>query len=226
MTDEEEEKRKKFLGVSGNENNIAKGERPSIRSRIAIAQRLQKPKLLSDMSSFMAANNGAIFEDFVRWYGNPENPLHEEISGETARRALEYRSGLPPYEARTLVPEEASEAIAILMSLRAFWEDTWEEAEDAGPCPASDQEPLFDPHSAVEMVLHSFETMHPALLTNHVLAIGLSNALFVLGRASVPAGRVGSVARGLLRLEAAVDEVLWGAGRGRRSSADLTYIKY
>jgi len=202
MTDEEEQKQKKFLGVS---KNTAKEERPSIKSRIAIAQRLQKPKLLSDMSSFKAANHGAVFEDFVRWYGNPENPLSEEVSGETARRAFEYRSKLAPEEARTLALEEASEAIAILMSLRAFWEDTWEEAE---PCPAFDQEPLFDPYSSVEMVLHSFETIHPALLMNQLLAVKLSNARFVLESAANTARQVRSVAQGLANLKAVVDVAL------------------
>jgi len=204
MSDVEIEKQKKFLGIS---KTIKEEERPSIRSRIAIAQRLQKPKLLSDMSSFKAANHGAVFEDFVRWYGNPENPLHEEISGETARAAFEHRTSLPSTHAKTLALEEASEAIAILMSLRAFWEDTWEESE---PCPAFDQEPLFDPYSRAEMVLHAFETIHPAILMNQVLAVKLSNAKFVLESAAVPggAGRVGSVARGLLALREAVDAAL------------------
>lgn len=203
MTDEEEQKQKKFLGVGS--KNAANRERPSIRSRITIAQRLQKPKLLSDMSSFMAANRGSTFEDFVRWYGNPENPLSEEVSGETARLALEYRLSLPPEEARTLALVEASEAIAILMSLRAFWEDTWEEAE---PCPAFEQEPLFDPYSTVEMVLHSFETIHPALLMNQVLAVKLSDAKFVLETASLPARRVRSVAGGLQNLRSAIGDAL------------------
>lgn len=202
MTDEEEEKQKKFLGVSKSSD---KEERQSIKSRITIAQRLQKPKLLSDMASFKAANHGAVFEDFVRWYGNPENPLNEEVSGETARRALEYRAKLPPEEAKTLALEEASEAIAILMSLRAFWEDTWEEAE---PCPAFEQEPLFDPYSTAEMVLHSFETIHPALLLNQVLAVKLSNAKFILEAAANPAKRVHSVARGLAKLKSAIDAAL------------------
>ena len=202
MTDEEEENQKKFLGVS---KRTRKEDRPSISSRLKIAQRLQKPKLLSDMSSFKAANHGAIFEDFVRWYGNPENPLSEEFNGETARRALEYRSKLPPDEAKTLALEEASEAIAILMSLRAFWEDTWEEA---APVPAFDQEPLFNPYATVEMVLHSFETIHPALLVNQVMSVKLTNAKFVLESAANPARKVRSVAQSLVKLQTSIDAAL------------------
>ncbi|KAL7549742.1 hypothetical protein ACHAWF_013009 [Thalassiosira exigua] len=202
MTDEEEQKQKKFLGVS---KNTTKEERPSIRSRITIAQRLQKPKLLSDMSSFKAANREAVFEDFVRWYGNPDDPLHEEVDGEAARLAYERRSNLPPDEAKTLALEEASEAIAILMSLRAFWEDTWAEAV---PLPAFEQEPLFDPHSTVEMVLHSFETIHPALLMNQVLATMLMNARFVLEASAEPAQNIRSVERGLASLRTTVDSAL------------------
>ena len=201
MTDEEEQKQKKFMGFGENTER-----RPSIKSRIAIAQRLQRPKLLSDMSSFKAANHGAVFEDFVRWYGNPENPLNEEVNGETARLAIERRSRLPPEEAKTLALEEASEAIAILMSLRAFWEDVWDDAE---PCPAFDQEPLFDPNSTVEMVIHSFETMHPALLLNQVLSVTLTNVKFVLlERAAGPARNVRSVALGRDNLRAAIDDAL------------------
>lgn len=202
MTDEEEENQKKFLGVSKGTRNR---DRPSITSRLEIAQRLQKPKLLSDMSSFKAANHGALFEDFVRWYGNPANPLSEEINGETARRALEYRSKLPPEEAKVLALEEASEAIAILMSLRAFWEDTWEEAE---PLPAFEQEPLFNPYSTVEMVLHSFETIHPALLVNQVMAVKLSNVKFVLESAAIPARNIRSVAQSLVKLQTSIDDAL------------------
>jgi Rab3 GTPase-activating protein catalytic subunit len=93
-----------------------------------------------------------------------------------------------------------------LMSLRAFWEDTWDEAE---PCPAFDQEPLFDPNSAVEMVLHSFETMHPAMLLNQVLSVTLTNVKFVLlDTAAGPARNVRSVALGLANLRAAIDAAL------------------
>jgi Rab3 GTPase-activating protein catalytic subunit len=202
MTDEEEENQKKILGVS---KNTRKEEHHSITSRINIAQRLQRPKLLSDMSSFKAANHGAVFEDFVRWYGNPENPLSEEVNGETARRALENRSKLPPDEAKSLALEEASEAIAILMSLRAFWEDTWEEAE---PLPAFDQEPLFNPYTTVEMVLHSFETIHPALLLNQVMAVTLTNAKFVLESAAGPARKIRSVALRLIKFHRSIDAAL------------------
>lgn len=62
MTDEEEEKQNKLFG-KGSESN----ERISIRDRIEVSQRLQTPKLMSDMSAFKAANPGCIFEDFVAW---------------------------------------------------------------------------------------------------------------------------------------------------------------
>jgi Rab3 GTPase-activating protein catalytic subunit len=39
----------------------------TLRQRIEIAQRLQRPKLLSDMQAFKAANPGAVFQDFVSW---------------------------------------------------------------------------------------------------------------------------------------------------------------
>lgn len=63
MTDEEEEKQNKLFGKGGDSNN----ERLSIRDRIEVSQRIQTPKLMSDMSAFKAANPGCIFEDFVTW---------------------------------------------------------------------------------------------------------------------------------------------------------------
>jgi hypothetical protein len=39
----------------------------TIKQRLEIAQRLQRPKLLSDMQAFKAANPGAVFQDFVSW---------------------------------------------------------------------------------------------------------------------------------------------------------------
>ena len=101
--------------------------------------------------------------------------------------------------------EEASEAIAILMSLRTFWEDSFEESE---PCPASEQHPLFDPHSTVEMVLHSFETMHPSLLMGQVLAVNLKNAEFVLETSSKPIIHVPLIKHTLLQVKAAVNDAI------------------
>lgn len=138
--------------------------------------------------------------DFVR-YGNPQNPLSEEVNGESVRHAHERRSNLSPKEAKVLALEEASEAIAILMSLRSFWEDSFEDAE---PQPAAEQQPLFDPYSTVEMVLHSFETIHPSLLMGQALAVNLTNAEFVLETAAKPVICVHSVEQSLLRVKTAV----------------------
>ncbi|KAL7487685.1 hypothetical protein ACHAW6_013266 [Cyclotella cf. meneghiniana] len=198
MTDEEEEKQRALSGIR---NNIDSDKRLSVHDRIMVAQRLQKPKLVSDMASFKAANQGAIFEDFVSWYGNPQNPLCEEVNGETLNIALQRRSKLSPEAAKVLALEEASEAIAILMSLRAFWEDSWDDAE---PCPASEQQPLFDPYSTVEMLLHSFEIIHPSLLMGQALAVNLKNAEFVLETAAIPVKDVSSVHRALLQASTAI----------------------
>ena len=201
VTDEEEEKHIRMLGVDRGNGE----DRLSIQERIQIAQRLQKPKLLSDMSSFKAANHGAVFEDFVRWYGNPENPLGEELNEDSWKRKAEIRSKLPPDQSKKLALQEASEAISLLMNLRAFWEDSWDESEaDA----AFEQDHLFDPYSTVEMMLHSLETIHPALLMNQVLAVNLSNARFVLSAASKHARQVHTVTEGIRNLDNAIDLAL------------------
>lgn len=201
ITDEEEVKNKQMLGL----DRGAEDDPLSIHDRITIAQRLQKPKLLSDMSSFKAANKGAVFEDFVRWYGNPEHPLGEELNEESLKRKDEIRSKLSPEQLKTFALKEASEAISILMNLRAFWEDTWDEAEAEA---AFEQDPLFNPYITVEMMLHSLETIHPALLMNQVLAVNLSNARFVLKAASNQARQVPILAEGFRKLHNAIDLAL------------------
>jgi hypothetical protein len=104
-----------------------------------------------------------------------------------------------------LALEEASEAIAILMSLRTFWEDSFEEAE---PCPASEQHPLFDPYSTVEMILHSFETIHPSVLMGQALAVNMKSAEFVLETAARPVKLVPSIGHSLRRVKKAVNDAV------------------
>ena len=54
------------------------------------------------------------------------------------------------------------------------------------------------------MVLYSFDTIHPALLTNQVLAAKLPNAKFILELAANPARQVCYVALGLVNLNTAI----------------------
>jgi Rab3 GTPase-activating protein catalytic subunit len=58
------------------------------------------------------------------------------------------------------------------------------------------------------MVLHSFETIHPAALISQVIVVKLSNAKFVLESAAHPARQVRSVAQGLLNATTAIDAAL------------------
>lgn len=69
----------------------------SIAQRLEIAHRLVEPKLLSDMQAFKAANPGAVFQDFVSWYGNPSNPLDvyeetEETQSQDLRLGIKITS--------------------------------------------------------------------------------------------------------------------------------------
>mmetsp|Transcript_4660 Transcript_4660/g.6184 ORF Transcript_4660/g.6184 Transcript_4660/m.6184 type:complete len:338 (+) Transcript_4660:1-1014(+) len=131
------------------------------------------------MSSFKAANPGAVFQDFTNWYGNPGNPLEEyEVDSESNSDAhtFNFKDYAKKSRSRQRL-DAASESIQILMAIRTFWSDTWDEAE---PCPASEQRPLFDAFSTVEMILNSFETMHPAHLILQILATNFAMANFVL----------------------------------------------
>ena len=166
----------------------------SLRSRIDTAHYIQKPKLINDMSAFKAANPGCSFQDFILWYGNPENSLEQY---EERLYSSDYlQTGLQNSCPKT--PEEASvEAFHVLNSTRTFWSDCWEEAS---PTPAEDQLPLFDPYSIVEMLLLWFESLHPAVLLNQILAVNISMTDFIL-QTSCPCINLRPVRESLLRLE-------------------------
>jgi len=144
----------------------------SLHNRITIAHRIQKPKLLSDMCSFQAANPKAGFQDFISWYGNPLNLLDEH------QLLLDDEESKPSKTSNDARPcKNPMEAFQILDATRSFWSNTWNEAK---PCAASDQSPLFDAFSTVEMLLLSFESLHPANLINQILAVNIANANFLL----------------------------------------------
>jgi hypothetical protein len=147
----------------------------SLQYRIEIAHRFQKPKLLSDMCAFKAANPDISFEDFTRWYGNPGNPLDDYHDEEEEDEEIKIETALAESAAKKL--DKASEAMKVLMSTRDFWSGTWEEAE---PVPASEQKPLFDVGMSVEIALDYLEQMHPTNLLNQIMAVNLSAAYFTL----------------------------------------------
>jgi Rab3 GTPase-activating protein catalytic subunit len=176
----------------------------TIRQRLEVAHRLQRPKLLSDMRSFKAANPGAVFEDFVGWYGNPSDPLesyHEQSD------VLGLHHGIPSAEpvVTKLDGGKAAEAIKALDQTRVFWAKTWEEAD---PLPADEQEALFDAESTVEMALDYLENIHPASLLCQVMAVNLATAYFVLESSAGDAIKVDVVGTALIRLRETVTHAL------------------
>jgi Rab3 GTPase-activating protein catalytic subunit len=60
--------------------------------------------------------------------------------------------------------------------------------------------PLFDPYSSVEMILLWFESLHPAVLLNQILAVNISMANFIL-QTFCPCINLRPVRESLLRLE-------------------------
>lgn len=177
----------------------------TIEQRLEIAQRFQKPKLLSDMRSFKAANPGATFRDFIGWYGNPKDPLaefqvpeHDVYAGSTA-------------EDTTVVKlDRATEAIKALEQTRDFWTSTWEEAE---PIPASEQEPLFNPESTVEVALDYLENLHPAILTCQVMAVNLAMTHFSISASAGDAMEVPIVKIALNRLRDRINKAVAGLSK-------------
>lgn len=145
----------------------------TISERLEVAHRYLKPKLLSDMQAFKAANPGVTFEDFTNWYGNPENPLAEFDKAAEA----DGWSFLRKDDDDESHEGKLERAINIVKSTRAFWVETWAEAV---PVPAIEQPPLFDLVNTIEIVLDNFETIHPASLLNQIMAVNLSMAYFAI----------------------------------------------
>lgn len=150
----------------------------SVLQRVEIAHRLQRPKLLSDMRAFKAANPGSVFQDFISWYGNPGNPLEEygsifeDLSYDNSGKPLEDELKSSNEQLRlhgeaavaTSDPvahklDPAAEAISVLNETRNFWAETWDKAD---PCPSVEQKPLFDASGTMEVVIDYLETLHPA----------------------------------------------------------------
>ena len=147
------------------------------------------------MSAFKADNPGAIFHDFVLWYGNTENPLQlygDKIVNFNCTLTGEYKD------------KDTEEAAFILDQTRKFWLITWDEAD---PILASEQIPLFDTFSTVEMILMSFEDMHPAQLINQILAVNFALADFILS-SSKPVYQLDLVDRALKQLSQTTEKVL------------------
>ncbi|KAL3944147.1 MAG: hypothetical protein SGBAC_001794 [Bacillariaceae sp.] len=174
----------------------------ALQSRLDIAQRLQKPKLQSDMCAFKAANPGSKLDDFASWYGNPGDPLSDYTNQQKSR---------PPNMKKMISRsagtklDRASEAMRILTSTRSFWTKTWESAK---PIPASEQEPLFDYAMTVEMVIDFLGQMHPASLVNQVMAVNLSSAYFTLMSAAEACREVRLVKAAMEKLRNKTDKAL------------------
>jgi hypothetical protein len=175
--------------------------RIKVQCRLELAQRLQKPKLLSDMRAFKAANPKANFQDFVKWYGNPGNPLDDYNDAPVEGLSPEQASS----ESAAMKLDRASEAMKVLTSTRDFWAACWEEAK---PAPASEQLPLFDITSTVEVALDYLEQMHPANLLNQVMAVNLSASYFTLAASAENALKIGIVENSLSKLRTKIDNAL------------------
>ena len=166
-------------------------QKHSLLSKLSCVERLeyihkyQRPQLLSDMQSFKAANQGAVFQDFVSWYPTESFDQHCLLDPSNSNTAF-------------AVLDAASDAAHILTATRKLWFETWESAK---ACPADAQPSLFDATSEAEKILHYFETMHPSELLNQVFTVSLTNANFILRSAAGPSMEIPCVKRAFERLD-------------------------
>eukprot|EP00980_Cylindrotheca_fusiformis_P003213 scaffold732_cov114-Cylindrotheca_fusiformis.AAC.1 len=202
LTDDVVLERKVMLSDRGETNQ--KKKQSALQSRLDVAQRLQKPKLLSDMCAFKAANPGCSIDDFTRWYGNPDDPLKDYLENDTEK--VPNMKKLLKQSSATML-DKASEAMRVLSSTREFWSKTW---ESATPIPAAEQDPLFDYAMTVEMVLDFLGQMHPASLVNQVMAVNLSSAYFTIVSAAEESYKVGLVRAALQKLRTKTEKALDG----------------
>lgn len=200
LTDDLVMERKHMLASEQREGESRKAV---LQARIELAHRLQRPKLLSDMSAFKSANPNATIDDFTKWYGNPGSPLDEYDDDVPLPEDASLSGAYYASAAKKL--DRASEAMKVLMATRDFWATTWEQAPAV---PAAEQEPLFDFESTVEMAIDYLEQMHPANLVNQVMAVNLSSAYFVLVSSADEALKVGLVKTTIQKLRQKVDRAL------------------
>ncbi|CAJ1961959.1 unnamed protein product [Cylindrotheca closterium] len=200
LTDDIVVERRTMLADRGEKSE--KKRQAALLSRLDIAQRLQKPKLYSDMCAFKAANPGSKLDDFAKWYGNPADPLSDYTNQQHSRPPNMQK--MINRSAGTKL-DRASEAMRILTSTRSFWTKTWESAK---PIPASEQEPLFDYAMTVEMVIDFLGQMHPVSLVNQVMAVNLSSAYFTLMSAAEACQDVRLVKAAMEKLRYKTDKAL------------------
>jgi Rab3 GTPase-activating protein catalytic subunit len=173
--------------------------------RLEVVHRLQRDKLLSDMSAFKAANPNSTFEDFIAWYGKPTNPLEEYEVRRLEQQQKGARVGASTQEKLESQQEQDIQAKRIVEQTQAFWLQTWKEAR---AIPANEQEPLFNAENTVEVSLDYLETLHPAVLLCNVMSVNLSVAYFTLLFSAGDALRIAHVKSSLSRLRRKIEIAL------------------
>lgn len=175
----------------------------ALKGRLQLAHRLQKPKLISDMNAFKAANPECTIDDFTKWYGNPGSPFDDYNIQDPISDERSVHSAYKESAAKKL--DRASEAMRVLVSTRDFWSQCWDESS---PIPASEQQPLFDHVSTVEMVIDYLEQLHPANLLNQIMSVNLSSSYFALASSAKATMKIGIVQLSMKRLRQKTERAL------------------
>lgn len=121
---------------------------------VSFSAQLEREILLSDMSSFKAANPEAVFEDFIRWHSPGD--WETDDSEEAGSSGAQSESNWPP---RGHLSKRMSEQ-------GNFWRKLW---NDAPALPSDEQKPLLDPNREGEKVLHYLETVRPYQLLEQMI---------------------------------------------------------
>ncbi|GAB2274265.1 hypothetical protein Dimus_009030 [Dionaea muscipula] len=128
---------------------------------------LEKEILLSDMSSFKAANPDAVFEDFIRWHSPGD--WETDDTKQTQVYGTQTEDSWPP-----------KGRLSKRMSDHGnFWRKLWNEAPALS---ASEQRPLLDPNREGEKVLHYMETLRPHQLLEQMVCCTFRGAADTLNK--------------------------------------------
>jgi Rab3 GTPase-activating protein catalytic subunit len=168
------------------------------------ASRAQSASVTSDMCAFLAANPGALLEDFVRWH-SPRDLITREISELPASTTLVPEppasrgrpAGVgdnggrdPPAPPRAFALPGGKKAVSLSARMAGtapqnLWQSLWAAAT---PVPVWRQTPLFDYRGTAERILDSLGETQVVLGNEAVEA-----TLEVLARAAAGAGALRDV---------------------------------
>ena len=169
---------------------------------------LHRPKLLSDIQAFKAANPGCNFADFVRWY-YPDDWFVEGTNNFKLEMDKNNSDANNSDDGDDIKEETMFKRIWPGFGCigSRFFDDTDDNKQllnlwtSANPIPIYEQKLLFDSSQEAEKVLHYFETLSPFHVMSQLLCSAYSSSHFILCEAQTSAINLDTVCKDLNSIE-------------------------